>query len=105
MIKIFPRWYAQGYIQKLVTGLTFIIVAIISSYTIEFISKGYVWGEIKGLVADYVTATQLEDIQQTLLFSTGTFGFQFFWAIVFMVLVGWATIKLSSQSLKIENLD
>jgi hypothetical protein len=90
-------WYAKGHVQKFVTWVTIILVFVVASALLEFICRGFLISDVDAALGQNVPPDQMTEIKRHLARFSGWFGFQLFSGIMFMALVGWFVMKLSTR--------
>ena len=97
MNKHFSDWYVKGHIQKFVTWLIILMVAAITVALLEIICRGFLISDVDTALGGHIPSDQVATIKRHLATFSGGFGLQLFFSIIFMAMVGWFVMKLSTR--------
>lgn len=90
-------WYVKGHVQKFVTWVTIILVFVVTAGLLEFICRGFLISDVDAALGGSIPSDQVSIIKRHLATFSGGFGLQLFVGIIFMALVGWFIMKLSTR--------
>ena len=90
-------WYVKGHVQRFATWLIITMVFLVTAALLEFICRGFLINDIDVALQGNVPSDQLVQINRHLASLSMGFGLLLFWCIVFMALVGWFIMKLTTR--------
>jgi len=83
--------------QQIFTCLVFLVVAFISALMLEFICTGLVLSGLDSTLSELVPMDQVPQVKAKLVADGGGFGPQLILIIMFLAIVGWGMLKLSTR--------